>query len=858
MRRRAARPAGLRLFALAAAIALAGCGAEPAALDTAATDAQAQPAADSNAVDPAQWPEVTWPFDDTELDAKVDALLATLTVEEKVGQIIQGDIADITPEDLRKYRLGSILAGGNSDPGGRYDAAPAEWLKLADAFWEASMDTAGGGKAIPVIFGIDAVHGQSNIVGATLFPHNIGLGATRNPDLMREIGRVTAIETRTTGMEWAFAPTVAVPQDDRWGRTYEGYSESPEVVAQFAPAVVEGMQGKPGAADFLDDHHVMVSVKHYLGDGGTVGGKDQGDTQVTNAQLRDVHGAGYPPAIAAGAQAVMASFNSFHGERLHGHRALLTDVLKDRMNFGGLVVGDWNGHGQLPGCTTTDCAATFNAGLDLAMAPDSWRGLYESTLAHVKSGEIPMARLDDAVRRVLRVKFRMGLFEKPRPSERALGGRFELLGAPEHREVARRAVRESLVLLKNQGRVLPLSPKQHVLVAGDGADDLGKQSGGWTLNWQGTGTKRADYPNADSIWDGIRTQVEAAGGSAQLAVDGKYRQKPDVAIVVFGEDPYAEFLGDLPNLLYKPGNDADLELIKRLRAEGIPVVSVFLSGRPLWVNRELNASDAFVAAWLPGSEGAGIADVLLRGADGQPQHDFKGKLGFSWPRRADQYVNNVGIDGYDPLFAFGFGLTYADAGDLAPLPEDAGVSADDGKNAPFFARGVPGPGIRLVVTGADGRGADVLHPRVATPDGTLTLAAVDYQTQEGARLLTWTGEATAELLSHSPTDLGAEGEAVLTATIRVDALPAQGGVKLAVGCGKDCTAELPVGDALAALPRGEWVRIGVPLDCLRARGADTTRIDRPLVVRAGAGLTLGLAEVGKGAQAEHMIACPAQ
>ncbi|MEN5061179.1 exo 1,3/1,4-beta-D-glucan glucohydrolase [Luteimonas sp. TWI1416] len=857
-RRGATRPAGQRLLALAAALALAGCGNQAA--PAAAASATPGNTADAGAIDPANWPETRWPLaEDAALEQKITDLMATMTLEEKVGQIVQGDIADITPDDLRKYRLGSILAGGNSDPGGRYDASPAEWLALADAFWEASMDTSGGGKAIPVIFGIDAVHGQSNIVGATLFPHNIGLGATRNPELMREIGRVTAIETRATGMEWAFAPTVAVPQDDRWGRTYEGYSESPDIVAAFAPAVVEGMQGKPGAPDFLDDHHVMVSVKHYLGDGGTAGGKDQGETAVTEAQLRDIHGAGYPPAIAAGAQAVMASFNSVHGQRMHGHKTLLTDVLKDRMNFGGFVVGDWNGHGQLPGCTTTDCASTFNAGLDMAMAPDSWRGLYESTVKHAQSGELPMARLDDAVRRILRVKFRMGLFDAPKPSARALGGKFELLGAPEHREVARRAVRESLVLLKNDG-VLPIAPKQRVLVAGDGADDMGKQSGGWTLNWQGTGTKRADYPNGDTIWDGIRAQVTAAGGSAQLAVDGTYRQKPDVAIVVFGEDPYAEFLGDLPNLLYKPGNDADLELIKRLRAEGIPVVSVFLSGRPLWMNREINASNAFVAAWLPGSEGAGIADVLLRGADGNVQHDFKGKLSFSWPRRGDQYANNVGMEGYDPLFAFGHGLSYAEDGNLAALPEDAGVSAEDGKDAGYFARGVPGPGLRLVVTGTDGRGADVLHPRVATPDGTLTLAAVDYQTQEGARLLTWTGNATAELLSHSPFDLSREtnGDSLLLATVRVDAVPAAGDVTLFAGCGEGCEARLPVGPWLGSLPRGEWTTIGVPLKCLTAAGLDATRVSTPFALRAPAGLTLGVADIRVGTDAAHRLDCKTQ
>src|SRR5690606_32998087 len=432
---------------------------------------------------------------------------------------------------------------GGSDPGGKYNAKPEEWLALADAFWEASMDTSGGGKPIPVIWGIDAMHGQSNIVGATLFPHNIGLGATRNPELLREIARITAIETRTTGMEWTFAPTVAVPQDDRWGRAYEGYSESPELVASYAGVFVEGLQGKPGTAEVLDDHHVMSSVKHLLGDGGPANGKDQGDTVVTEAQLRDIHAAGYVPSIAAGAQAVMASFNSFHGEKMHGHKPLLTDVLKQRMNFGGFIVGDWNGHGQVRGCTNTDCAQTFVAGLDMAMASDSWKGMYESTLRHVKDGTLPMARLDDAVRRILRVKFRADLFAKPKPSERALGGRFELLGSPEHREVARRAVREPLVLLKNQNGILPLSPKASVLVAGDGADNLAKQSGGWTLTWQGDGTSRKVVPNADSIWAGLKAQIDAAGGHAEFVEDGAYTRKPDVAVVVFGEEPYAEFQG---------------------------------------------------------------------------------------------------------------------------------------------------------------------------------------------------------------------------------------------------------------------------------------------------------------------------
>ncbi|OHE83756.1 MAG: 1,4-beta-D-glucan glucohydrolase, partial [Lysobacterales bacterium RIFOXYA1_FULL_69_10] len=593
-------------------------------------------------------PQVAWPLaEDAALEQRIAELMATMTVEEKVGQLVQGDIASLTPEDVRTYRLGSILAGGNSDPGGRYDASPAQWLALADAFYEASMDTSQGGKAIPILFGIDAVHGQSNIVGATLFPHNIGLGATRNPELLRRIGQITALETRATGMEWTFAPTVAVPQDDRWGRTYEGYSESPEVVARYSAAMVEGLQGKVGTPEFLDGRHVIASVKHFLGDGGTTHGKDQGDTRISEAELVRLHAAGYPPAIAAGAQTAMASFNSVNGQKMHGHKAYLTDALKGRMQFGGFVVGDWNGHGQVQGCTNTDCPATINAGLDMAMASDSWKGFYQSTLAAVKAGTISQARLDDAVRRILRVKFRLGLFEAGKPSARAVGGQFALLGAPEHRAVARQAVRQSLVLLKNAGGVLPLSPRQRILVAGDGANDVGKQAGGWTLNWQGTGTTRKDFPNADTIFEGIAQQAKAAGGQAILAIDGQYTQKPDVAVVVFGENPYAEFQGDLQTLLYKPGDDSDLQLIKRLKADGIPVVAVFLSGRPLWVNREINAADAFVAAWLPGSEGAGIADVLLRKADGSVQHDFTGKLSFSWPRTATQYANNVGQPGYD-------------------------------------------------------------------------------------------------------------------------------------------------------------------------------------------------------------------
>lgn len=842
----------IRSGALVAALMLGllGCRGQDRAAAAATTDK-----------DP--WPEVTWPLAaDPALEKRITDLMAGMTVEEKVGQLVQGDIASVTPDDVRRYRLGSILAGGNSDPGGRYDASPAEWLALADAFYDASMDTSKGGKAIPLLFGIDAVHGQSNIIGATLFPHNIGLGATRNPELLRQIGGITALETRVTGMEWTFAPTVAVPQDDRWGRTYEGYSESPDVVASYAAAMVEGLQGRVGTPEFLDGRHVIASVKHFLGDGGTTDGKDQGDTRISESDLVRIHAAGYPPAIAAGAQTAMASFNSVNGEKMHGHRHYLTDVLKGRMNFGGFVVGDWNGHGQVKGCTTTDCPATIIAGLDMAMASDSWKGFYETTLAAVKDGRITPQRLDDAVRRILRVKFRLGLFEAGRPSTRAVGGQFALIGAPAHRAVARQAVRESLVLLKNQNGLLPLSPKQRILVAGDGADDVGKQAGGWTLNWQGTGTTRKDFPNADTIYEGIARQARAAGGEAVLAVDGRYAVKPDVAVVVFGEDPYAEFQGDRPTLAYKPGNETDLALLKRLKAEGIPVVAVFLSGRPLWVNREINAADAFVAAWLPGSEGAGIADVLLRGSDGRVQHDFKGKLSFSWPRTATQYANNVGQKDYEPLFAFGFGLTYADNGDLAALPEASGVTGNEGATGVFFARGDAGPGMALRLEQAAGQGLTVTRVPDALPGDRLKITGVDHLAQEDGRRLAWSGngEAAAALQSHTALDLRREsnGDLMLLTTLRVDVAP-KGEAWLSVGCGVGCSARIAIGPALAALPQGQWKRVGVPLKCLAKAGATLDAIDRPWSVVTADAMTISVSRVALGAlnEAEVTLGCGA-
>ncbi|MBV8909795.1 MAG: glycoside hydrolase family 3 protein [Gammaproteobacteria bacterium] len=588
-----------------------------------------------------------------------------MTVEQKVGQLIQADIGGVTPQDLRNYPLGSILNGGNSAPRGDKLAAPSEWLALADRFYDASLAGASP-PGLPLLWGTDAVHGNSNVPGATIFPHNIGLGAAHDPELVRRIGEITALEVRVTGLDWTFAPTVAVVRDARWGRTYESYSEDPELVRQYAAAMVSGLQGAAGSAQFLDAMHVLATPKHFLGDGGT-GGRDQGDNLASERELRDIDAAGYQGAISAGAQTVMASYSSWHGVKMHGNHALLTAVLKGRLGFDGLLLGDWDAHAQLPGCTSASCPAAVNAGIDVLMSSKSWQQLYENTLRQARAGEISATRLDDAVHRVLRVKLRAHLDTEGRPSSRRFAGRFDLLGSPEHRAVARRAVRESLVLLKNRNHLLPLSPHARVLVAGDAADSLARQSGGWTIDWQGTFPNTA-FPHGETIYAAIEHRVSAAGGVATLSPTGEFEHRPDVAVVVFGEHPYAEYKGDVPTLEYSPGDKHDLALLRRLRAQNVPVVALFISGRPLWVNAELNAADSFVAIWLPGLEGGGIADVLFRAPEGKAREDFRGRLSFSWPASARPPAVD-GRPGEPPLFPRGYGLSYRDAGDVAQLPE---------------------------------------------------------------------------------------------------------------------------------------------------------------------------------------------
>jgi beta-glucosidase len=820
---------------------------------------QATTAALSATPTPSIWPAPHWPLAaDAGIEQRVQALLKRMTLEEKVGQVIQGDIGSLTPEDVRTYHLGSVLNGGNSGPGND-DFAPApKWLELADAFYKASTDTSGNRTAIPVIWGSDAVHGHSNIIGATLFPHNVGLGAMRDPAVMAKIAAVTAAEVRVTGMEWTFAPAVSVPQDVRWGRSYEGYSEDPSVVASYVGVFVRGLQGEPGSPGFLRPPHVLATTKHYLADGGTDGGRDQGDAHITEVALRDIHGSGYPPAISAGVQTVMASFSSWNGTKITGNRGLLTDVLKGRMGFQGFIVSDWNAHGQVPGCTVESCPQAINAGLDMYMAPDSWRPLYKSLLQQARDGVVPMARLDDAVARILRVKVRMGLFEAGLPSKRPGGGEFSQLGSPEHRAVAREAVRKSLVLIKNENGILPLKPAQRVLVAGDGADNIGKQSGGWTITWQGAGLENSRFPGATSIWKGIQAAVTAAGGTAELAGDGKYSTKPDVAIVVFGENPYAEFQGDITLLKLREGNDEHLALIRKLRADKIPVIAVFLSGRPLWMNREINASNAFVAAWLPGSEGAGIADVLYRKKDGTVAYDFSGKLPFSWPRTVLHEAQKSGQPGYNPLFPLGYGLHYGQNGNVPPLSEAPGADIDSSQAGIFFNSGKLSPPWMLSYSDERGGTQPVSTVPSTVAGGRVRVSRVDGKAQEDSYRFQWTGQGMAgvQFDSREAFDFTREtnGDVMLVLTMRVTQRPTSR-VDLAMACGAGCSGSVQLDRAIAQSPATDWLRVAVPLKCFGQSGADMKQIRTALSLRTAGALDIVIQRVALGTEADRKLAC---
>jgi len=565
-----------------------------------------------------------------EVATRVTDLLSRMTLEEKLGQMTQVARTSITDEDLTAYHIGSVLSGAPASN------TAADWADLSDRSQQAAMRSRLG---IPLLYGTDAVHGHNNLRGATIFPHNIGLGATRDPDLLRRIGEVTAVEVAGTGVNWNFAPCLCVVRNVRWGRTYESYGEDPEIATAFA-TIIDGLQGPVIGRGPTS---ILATAKHYIGDGGTHAGQDQGDARISEAELRRVHLPPFAEAVRRNVGSVMITYSAWNGEKVHGHRYLITDVLREELGFEGIVLSDWAGIDQIDGMegiSAEDVRAAINAGIDMVMVPHDYTHFLGLLRQEVEAGRIPMARVDDAVRRILWRKFELGVFERPF-TERVFTAQ---VGRPEHRALAREAVRRSLVLLKNDG-VLPLASGSRIFVAGRHADDIGLQSGGWTIEWQGA---PGPITPGTTILEGIRDAAPA--GTVTYSVDGEGTAGHDVALVVVGEQPYAEYLGDRGDALGL--DEFDLATLARVEAAGIPVVVVLVSGRPLVITDQLPRWSALVAAWLPGSEGDGVADVLFG------RHAPTGRLPVGWPRASWHLPFDPADPDGQPLFPYGFGLSY--------------------------------------------------------------------------------------------------------------------------------------------------------------------------------------------------------
>jgi beta-glucosidase len=580
------------------------------------------------------------------IDAKVEALLKQMTLDEKIGQMTQVDSEALINHkgDVAKYFLGSVLSGGGSDPP-KKDNTAQSWANFYDSFQKEALKTR---LKIPIIYGIDVMHGHSNIDGAVIFPHNIGMGATRNPDLVERECRVAAEEMAGTGTNWAFGPCIAVARNPRWGRTYESFGESPELAAMFAPAAVKGFAGESPT----DPTSSISSTKHFLGDGGTTDGKDQGNTECDEATLRKIHLPGYVAAVKAGTPTIMVSYNSWNGQKMHGNKYLLTDVLKGELGFKGFLISDWAAIDQLSPDYKADIEKSINAGLDMIMIPNAppkpnnYVEFIKDLKELVNEGKVPQSRIDDAVRRILKVKMASRSYEHPLTDPSYT----DKVGSAAHRAVARDCVRQSLVLLKNDNHALPLKKDiKHLHVVGKGADDIGIQCGGWTVDWQGK--QGLVTHGGTTILSAIKNTV---GKNTKVTYsadgNGKDGEGADAVLVVVGETPYAEGEGDRKDLSL---SDKDVELVKQAKKSGKPVVTLLLSGRPMIIGPALDASNAFVAAWLPGTEGQGVADVLF--GDYKPT----GKLPHTWPKSMDQVPLHAGDPGADKaLFQYGYGLSY--------------------------------------------------------------------------------------------------------------------------------------------------------------------------------------------------------
>lgn len=840
------------------------------------------------------WPAIRSAIQkDEAIERQIVEILAQMTLEEKVGQMIQPDLREVTPEEAKTYKLGSLLNGGGGWPDDNKYATAEDWAKESDKYWLALEEAyADRGFNIPFMWATDAVHGHNNVFKATVFPHNIGLGAANNPDLIYEIGQATAEEIVATGLDWTFAPTVASPRDYRWGRVYEGYSEDPEIIYQYASQMVEGIQG--GSEGLAGDRNVISNVKHWVGDGGTKDGVDRGENHYSEEYLRNIHATGYFAGLNGGAQVVMSSFNSWHDEanydqaeggdynkKLHGSKYLITDVLKNKMGFDGIVVTDWNGQGELNNCSASDCPAAVNAGNDVFMvtARSDWQAFYTNVIAQVKDGIISMTRIDDAVSRILRVKLRANLWEKPMPSERTLAGQQELLGSAEHRALAREAVSQSLVLLKNEGRILPLVSDQQILIAGSAINNIQKQTGGWSLTWQGDeNTIEDDFPGATTMQMALKSVV----GSENIITDMSEATENTVAVVVIGEDPYAEMFGDIKSnktlefSTLKASYQADLDKVKELKAAGLKVVTIFYSGRPLYVNEEINNSDAFIAAWLPGTEAGGITDVLFN----KDNKDFTGRLSYSWPmKKCSTTINRVASNIVDyetpateqditgehkPLFPYGYGLSYLSAvssttaseNDLNNLDLDSrdfgcGQDAPDNgiatTNMEIFGREASGEFVARMGGAANGWAGLEVSNGSETAIGGLATKPINYLHQQDALNAIFDGTDVAQLYFQTEGEKTIDknaynnADSTLQFDIKMIKAPTED-VTLAMHCEWPCLGDIKVNDALPAVST-EWTTLKFPLTCFAEQGMEYSMLNTALLLTTTGEMAFDLGEI---------------
>ena len=576
----------------------------------------------------------------------ISELIKEMTLEEKIGQMTQVDYRYLKDKsDITKYFLGSILSGGGSTPPTNQ---PSSWVDLYNGFQKEALKTR---LKIPLIYGIDAVHGHNNVFGATIFPHNIGLGCANDKLLVQKIAAATAAEVKATGLDWTFAPCVAVAQDERWGRTYESFSEDSDIVTKLGVASTIGYQGRT-----LNKNSLLACAKHFVGDGNTVFGTgtnwykiDRGDVILEEEELRSKYIKPFKESIKAGVGSIMISYNSWKGKKLHGHKYLINDVLRRELKFDGIIISDWAGINEIDKDYKTCIIQSINAGIDMNMVPgslnpddNSYDDFIRLAIEAVKEGAIPIERIDDAVHRILKVKKQIGLFDTPikNPSNK------NILGSKRHRDLARESVRKSLVLLKNENKILPLKKVgKKITLVGDHADNIGFQCGGWTIHWQGGS---GDITPGTTILDAFKSAVSDSN-NIRYSKNADNLLGSDIIVVAIGEEPYTEGVGDRDSLLLPK---KDKELLEKVKRSKIPYVVILISGRPMIINKELDNSHAFIAAWLPGTEGEGISDVLFG------DFDFTGKLSMTWPRSMKQIPINFGDSDYDPLFEFGFGLSY--------------------------------------------------------------------------------------------------------------------------------------------------------------------------------------------------------